>query len=244
MQRLAAFGFNEMMQLRSKLRALPGTDPQTIEAAAAAAVRLFRDGITDQNGAPICALARIYKTHPYAALDAGLQEFARTVDPSADTIADLRCLVLLATAGDEPEWNSRHTSKQHKAIPLSSESAVAGAPMILQLLVQLGVDVARVVRPGTGLLLDNSERAHNVFYVPRAEGSPSIPAQQQFVAPYGIQSVIGFGGIVSSGDLFAAILFVTVEIQPEVADLFKVIGLNFKLAMLSVMDRPLFSATT
>ena len=52
---------------------------------------------------------------------------------------------LLATAGDEPEWNSRHTSRGHAAIPLPSARIVERFPMIAQLIRQLGFDVADVV---------------------------------------------------------------------------------------------------
>lgn len=243
MPRLDTFGFSDMMTLRAELRSLFARDePQTMEEAAQRVVRLLRAQLLDERAHPACALIRVYKTHPFAELDDALQEFARSIDPAVDDVEGVRCLVLLGSAGEEEAWNSRHASRGHKAIPLTSESAVAAAPMIAQLIAQLGLDVASVLHPEAGFLLDVRDTAQNVFYVPSAPGSPYIPAQEDFVIPYGVESVIGFGGVVASGDLITAILFSKVKISPAVADLFKVVGLNFKLALLPFTRKPLFDS--
>lgn len=230
------------MAMRAALRsAFAEREPETFGDAADRLVRLFREQLVDDEGQPACALVRIYKTHLFRDLDAELQAFARGIEPKADAIRDLRCLTLVATAGDLPAWNSRHASRSHKAIPLSSEETVAQAPMVAQLITQLGVSVATVLRPDPALLMDTRDKAQNVFYVPRAAGSPYIVAQSDFVIPHGIESVIGFGGLLSSGDLVVAILFSKVPISASTADHFKVVGLNFKLAMLPFVRKPLFS---
>ncbi|MEO8217094.1 MAG: hypothetical protein ABI718_08425 [Acidobacteriota bacterium] len=238
---LEHFGYVEMMALRSQMRSLFDIDrPQTFEGAAQRVARLFRDELLDENGDPACALVRVYKTHPFQQLDLDLQDFARSIEPEADSIPELRCLTLVATTGQEPGWNSRLASKGHRAIPLSSVEAVERAPMVARLIQQLGIPIADVVRPERGLLLDTDQTAQGVFFVPQAAGSPYIVAQDEFVVPYGITSVIGFGGLIASGDLVAAILFSKVPVNDAVATQFKVIGLNFKLAMLSFAFKPLF----
>jgi hypothetical protein len=245
MARLDTFSFSDMMNLRADLRgAFEGGEPSTMEEAAQRLAVLLRTRLLDEGGQPACALVRIYKTHPFGDLDAELQAFARAIEPEADRVAGLRCLVLIATVGDQPAWNSRHMSQGHRAIPLTSEAAVSAAPMIAQLIQQLGLDVKSVLKPEPGFILDTRDQAQNVFYVPSAVGSPHIPAQEEFVLRYGIQSVIGFGGLVASGDLVAAILFTKVAVTPRVADLFKVIGLNFKLALLPYTRKTLFLEPT
>jgi hypothetical protein len=240
--RLARFGFGEMMTLRAALRAAfdGGAEPATLEEAATRVVHIFRSELVDDDGAPACALVRVYKTILFEALPDELKRFAIDIDHDAAMVPDLRCLTLIATAGDEPAWNSRLHSRSHKAIPLTSETAVADAPMISQLFQQLGVSLGAVMHPDPRLLLDMRDKAQNVFYVRTAIGSPYIPAQEEFVRRYKIQSVIGFGGLMASGDLIAAILFSKVPIPPEAADHFKVIGLNFKLAMLPFVRKPVF----
>lgn len=59
---------------------------------------------------------------------------------------------------------------------------------------------------------------------------------------YGIQSVLGFGGLLASGDLFAVILFSKVAISPDAADQFRVVGLNLKIAILPFARKTLVRA--
>lgn len=237
---LSRFGFKEMMECRGRVRDLFADDPPTLEDAAEHAVEFLRREFVDEAGRPACALVRIFKTHPYGELPRELQEVVRAASPEAPSMPELRCLTLMATRGDEPEWNSRRLSRGHRAIPLVSVEMVQQAPMIAQLITQLGLPIANVVRPSRALLLDQEQKAHNVFYVPRALGSPHIVAQKEFVARYGIQSVLGFGGLLASGDLFAAIMFSKVPIPAGTADQFRVIGLNLKIAILPLARKPLF----
>ena len=57
----------------------------------------------------------------------------------------MQCLTLMATVGENPEWNSRKNSAGHKAIPLPSAEFVAQIPMIAQLIGQFGLDPSMVV---------------------------------------------------------------------------------------------------
>jgi hypothetical protein len=237
---LSRFGFGDMMDCRGRIRDLFADDPPTLEAAAERTVEFFRRELVDEHGQPACALGRFFKTHPFRDLPEDLQTVGRAASPEAASIPDLRCLTLVATRGDEEDWNSRLTSRGHRAIPLMSVEMVQQAPMIAQLITQLGLPIANVVRPSRALLLDQEQTTHNVFFVPRALGSPHIVAQEEFVVRYGIQSVLGFGGLLASGDLFAVILFSKVPISPDTADQFRVVGLNLKIAILPFARKTLF----
>jgi len=228
------------MECRARIRDLFLDDPPTLEDAAERAVEFLRNEFVDERGASACALVRLFKTHPYHDLPDDLREAVRAAVPEADASPGLRCLTLISTRGDEPAWNSRRTSRGHRAIPLVSVEMVQQAPMIAQLITQLGLPIANVVRPSRALLLDQEQTGHNVFYVPRALGSPHIVAQEEFVVRHGIASVLGFGGLLASGDLFAAIMFSKVAIPPDVADQFRVVGLNLKIAILPFARKPLF----
>ena len=238
---LSRFRFTDMMDCRGRIRELLGNDAATLNEAAERAVEFFYRELVDDAGQPACALVRFFKTHPYRDLDPELQELARVAAPDAARLPDLRCLTLLATRGQEPEWNSPRTSRGHRIIPLTSVEMVQQAPMIAQLITQLGLPIAHVVRPSPALLLDQGEKTHSVFYVERAPGSPHIVAQETFVVPYGIESVLGFGGVLASGDLFATILFSKVPIPAESAEHFRVVGLNLKIAILPFTRKPLFA---
>jgi len=148
---------------------------------------------------------------------------------------------LLATAGEEAAWNSRHASKGHKAIPLVSEDMVHKSPMVAGLLVQLGFKISDVLRPDAQLILDLSHKTFGVFYVADAVGSPFIPAQTDFVVPYGVKSVLGFGGMLPTGNIFSVIIFSRETIAKETAEMFQTIALSVKLAVLPASARPLFA---
>ena len=82
------------------------------------------------------------------------------------------------------------------------------SPMIAQMIQEMGLEIGEVIAPGPGLMMeDANKRSYNVFYVPEALNSPYIPAQQDFVARHNIRSVIGFGGLLPSKELFVVILF-------------------------------------
>jgi hypothetical protein len=151
----------------------------------------------------------------------------------------MKCLVLLASAGMNPKWNSRKDSGKHQAIPLPSEQFVEQFPMVRQLVQQLGLEVNSILQPDPAVLMDLAEKAYNVFYVPEAIGSQYVPVQEEFVIPFGIRSVLGFGGILPSGNLFAIIMFSRVRIEPDTAEMFKTLALSAKVAILPFVGKPI-----
>lgn len=114
--------------------------------------------------------------------------------------------------------------------------------MIAQLIRQMGLDLDSVVSPHPELLQGLEGKTYNVFYVPRALGSDAIPAQDDFVRPYGIESVLGCGGVNLMGELYAAILFSRVPIPQETADRFRNIALDMKMAISSFAEDRVFAA--
>ena len=206
---------------------------KSMEDVANRIVRHLYDTLTDgQTGKRACSLVRFFKTHDYEKLDDELQSFSRSMAGDSPVLPGTKCLTLLATVGESQEWNSRKTSKGHKAIPLLSEQAAYQIPMIRNLLKQLGFSEIMVIKPDPKFLLDIEQRTYNVFYVSDALGSPHIPAQKEFVIPYGIKSVLGFGGLLPSGDIFVVIMFLKVPVSKEGADFFKLVSLNIKIAVL------------
>ena len=233
------FGLAEMTRCGIDLRR-SGSGSSSMEETASRIVRYLYEGLRDPAlEQPACALVRMFVTLPFDELQPEQQSFAGKVlgarpDPS------MKCLTLLATAGELPDWNSRHTSRGHQALPLPSPEAVSRSPMIAQLIRQLGIEISALLSDGT-LVIDTTQHTFNVFYVGDAVGSPVIPAQQEFVIPYGVRSVLGFGGLLPSGDLFATILFSRTFIPRDVADLFKTLALNVKVALLPFVGDRIFS---
>ena len=113
--------------------------------------------------------------------------------------------------------------------------------MIRHLIRQLGLEINSVVNPDPDILTNLEKRTYNVFHVADAVGSPYVVAQEEFVIPYGIKSVLGFGGILPTGDLFVVIIFTKVPINRTTADMFKPLALNVKMAVLPFVKGSVFS---
>lgn len=227
---LSDFDLAEMLRcsigLRDAIRSAP-----TMEAAARECCRFFYQELVTESGEPACALVRCYKTHRFRDLDPDLQTIARQSLEGAEPATTLRCLALLGTTGIENAWNDRRSSSSHQAIPLPTAAVVEQAPMVAQLIRALGLDIATAIAPSMDIVRDLSGKTYGVFHVREAQGSPYIPAQD-FVARYGIRSVVGFGGVLPSGDLFALILFARVPVSAASADRFRTLALDLKSCFL------------
>ncbi len=240
---LQDFTLTQMIQVGANLRKL-GEGAESMEEASGRIVRYLYDNLTSgHTNHRACVLVRVFKTHPFGELDDRLRQCATAGLRGAVATPTMKCLTLLATAGEKPEWNSRTKSEGHQAIPLASASAIENSPMISQLLSELGVSFSTLLKPDPALMLDAGHAGFNVFHVAEAKGSPYVPAQREFVIPYGVQSVLGFGGLLPTGNLFAVILFSKVHVPRESADLFKTLALSTKLALIPFVEDRVFSRT-
>lgn len=243
MYNLTTFSQEDMYHCAIALRNMDAGS-KTMEEMAQRMVRYLYEGLVDQKtGKPACALVRFFKTHPYGELTDELQEAAQAILKDRSISRSTKCLTLMATAGSKSYWNSRRESTGHQAIPLVDQDFVYRAPMILQLIQQFGLEVSSVIDTAPTLIADAGRKTFNVFYVPTALDSPYIPAQQEFVIPYQIQSVLGFGGMLPSGNLFAIILFSRTYISPEAAGLFKWISAYVRIAAASFDREEVFDRT-
>ncbi len=205
---------------------------RTMEDAANRIVRYIYDNFLDpRTGEREAALVRFFKTHPYRELSHRLQGQAQSIVQGQYISPATKCLTLLATAGDNPQWNDRRRSVGHQAIPLIDEEFVRRAPMILQLIQQFGLDVQAVIETNPALITKSPHRAFNVFHIPTALNSPYIPGQQEFVVPYRVKSVLGFGGMLPSNELFAVIVFSKAFVPVETANRFKFISAYVRVAV-------------
>jgi hypothetical protein len=233
---LGSFTMADKVACAGALRTI-GAEAVGVADTAARVVRFFYDNLGDpETGARSCALVRLYLTKPFEELDEGQRAFALarlgalTGEPASPR---MKCLTLLATAGDLEAWNSPERSAAHRAIPLASEEVVRRSPMIAQLIGQLGLQISQVLEPDPSLLVNLGEADYDVFYVPVAAGSPFIPAQEEFVAPYGVESVLGVGGLLPAGEFYALVLFSKARVPLETARLFKTFALSVKSALLA-----------
>ena len=240
---LTRFDLPEMLRCGRELRSVISPSATFEEAAQRVCETLYEGLVGDPPAERGCVLVRCYKTHPLGELPADLQAFAkRAAGPGVTLESSTRCLVLLGSAGIQPTWNSRRLSQNHRAIPLASLALVQRAPMIAQLFEELGVPVERVVSPSTQLVPDVRTKTNGIFYVDDALGSSAVPAQEDFVVPFGVKSVIGFGGELPRGEMLATILFCRVAVPRSVADRFRGVALEVKSAFFVFPPEKLFAA--
>ena len=219
----------EVSKMGGELAGL-GAGAQTMEQVANGIVHNLYDNLVDDTGARSLALARFYKTHPYGELDSDLQEFARGILGGPPASQNVNCLTMLATMGENPDWTDRLKSQGHRAIPFASSEMLASIPMISRLLSQFGVDVRHALRDRSQNI-ELANKRFGVFHVREAQGSQYIPGQDDFVIPYGVKSVVAFGGVLSSGDLFVTIMFSKTPISDDVAQSFEALGPKVKEAI-------------
>lgn len=149
--------------------------------------------------------------------------------------------MLLATAGDRPEWNDRAASRGHRAIPLPSPEVVQQAPMISRMMQQMGVDVGALTgrSPEGDTGVAKAPKTYDVFYVAEAAGSPFIPAQAEFVEPFEVRSVLGFGGVLEE-EFFVFVLFSREHVPEGSASRFRNVALDARLALIRHEQRTVF----
>ncbi|MDY7015007.1 MAG: PAS domain S-box protein, partial [Cyanobacteriota bacterium] len=241
---LQKFTLRDMVECGLALRQL-GEGAASMEETSNRVVRYFYDNLrsprSDRQESD-CALVRFFKTHSYGELEDPLQALVR--QHLQETVPDpqTQCLVLLATAGQETQWNSRFSSCGHQAIPIPNEAAIDRLPMMARLLEQLGLERNIAVRPQPEELLELHRKTLDVFYIPDAIASPDLPAQESFIVPYNIKSVLGLGGLLPSGNLFAAILFLKVRIPRSTAEMFGSLAFNIKTALLPFEGGAIFES--
>lgn len=228
---LGSFSLIDMLQCGRGVRRVAGNSASLGEAANSVVEYLYQECTGGGAADPHCALIRFYKTMPFAELSSDLQNFAKSKLSGLSAPPEMKCLTLLASIGEEPDWCDPALSHDHRAVPLPSSEIVSQAPMIAQLISEMGLDVTDILAPDPGFIEERAGKTYNVFHVTDALGSPYIPAQSDFVVPYGVKSVVGFGGMLADGDLFAVIMFARTTIPPESASRFRNIALDLKAAI-------------
>lgn len=256
---IESFSLQDMTDLSAEIREL-GAGARTQEEVAERVVKYLYNGFAlGKSGEKAFALARFFISMPFKELETPLKRYVEDRLPEHQELRpDTRCLTLLATCGQEPKWCDRTQSCDHRAIPIDSPELAEELPMIALLCKQFGIEsnsVSDVVLSysdrlpqavatiDSDVVMDQDQATFNVFFVPEALDSPYIYAQEDFVKRYGIHSVLGFGGILSAGQIFAVILFSRASIKRAVAQRFKPLALSTKNALLQVPQDKVFDLT-
>jgi signal transduction histidine kinase len=236
MHDLTQFSVADMLEVGAELRRCC-TEAASLETVAQRIVDYLYQDLRDRDGARASALVRFFITRPFDLIPASYQKFARSI--AGEEIApsgDARCLNVLAGAGVEPEWNFPTSSTATSAATLDRRIGLP-MPMVVRLMRRFGLDVTSERQADSWFVLDRAKRAV-VFHLPEVRGSDYLP--DDFIERYDIRSVLGFGGIAGSGDVFAVLMFTTVPVSRETAELFEPVALSTRTAM-NAFHGPVFS---
>ncbi len=236
MYHFPSFHLGDMTACSAALRRL-GIGAADLQDVAGRVVRhLFESFTRLGTGEPACVLVRLFKTIRYDRLAPELQRLAAQRMGGAPPDSSIACLTLLGSAGVIPGWNDLAQSGRFRVIPLSSPEEVDRLPMFSQLFHQMGWSLPSRTQPSADLLVDRQEHAFNVFHILQAAGSPYVPAQEEFVGPFSVRSVLGFGAVLPDNELFTVILFSRDTIPESVAQLFKPLALSVQVALAPHVD--------
>ncbi|MFS8119613.1 MAG: histidine kinase [Microcoleus sp.] len=209
-----------------------GRNTASMEATSQKIVKYIYQHFCDsQTGENTCVLVRLFKTHPYGELEDSSQQSARRLMNGNSPAADMKCWTLLAAAGAEPQWNSRHTAAENTAIPLVSTELVAQIPAISGMIREFGLDIPTVLGIEPERFVQLEPAVLNIFHVPEAKDNALIPEQDSLIIPYQVKSVLGFGGLLRSGSLFAVVISMKVKIPQSTAQMFKYLALSVKTSL-------------
>ncbi|PSB47002.1 histidine kinase [filamentous cyanobacterium Phorm 6] len=221
-----------------------GRNTASMEATSQKIVKyIYQHFCNSQTGENTCVLVRLFKTHPYGELEDSSQQSARRLMNGNSPAADMKCWTLLAAAGAEPQWNSRHTAAENTAIPLVSTELVAQIPAISGMIRQFGLDIPTVLGIEPERFVQLEPAVLNIFHVPEAKDNALIPEQNSLIIPYQVKSVLGFGGLLRSGSLFAVVISLKVKIPQSTAQMFKYLALSVKTSLSLSDEKVVFNSS-
>ena len=198
----------------------------------------FHDPATGESS---LVLGRLFKTHAYDDLPEELREVARRGVSDGNLKPDMKCLTLLGTTGVRPRWKSRALSENHRVIPLPSVEALTRFPMIMQLVRQFGLEAGECWRIGRPCWWTGTSGPSMSSTCRRRSTAPTSRRRTTSSSPFGVRSVLGFGGMLPGRDLFAVILFSRLSIPRSTAEFFRPLALCLKIALLPFVNRPIFA---
>lgn len=192
----------------------------SFEEAAQVCVKAIYDNFGNESGQKTFALVRIYRLCRFDQLPQELYQYAD------NNIKEW--MTLMATTGIDPAWLSRQLSKGHKVLAASDKRS----PMLAEAFDQIGF---ADIKETADTFLKEATFLTRYFHIEHAPGSPFVPAQSDFVQPYGIKSVIGIGSRFLSDSAYMALCFATEHLDKQMAKKFAVLSAYIS-TLLAVYD--------
>jgi hypothetical protein len=195
----------------------------SFEVAAQTLVETLYETFTDEEGQSMFALVRVFRLCKVEELPPEQKQA-----PSEDS----HFLCLMGTKGDEDAWSNRLKSVGHRVIPPKAFDT----PMLKAVFEQINLPrISEINSNSEQGFLQQTIMTNRYFHVETALNSPYIVAQEEFVKPYKIASVIGVGSIFPSRAFMFCLAFSKKPIDSANAQKYVNIT-NFITTLMSIYD--------
>ena len=192
----------------------------SFEEVAQELMRVLYSSLVVKDGRSPFVLARFYKSCAYSELPDDIRNYILTKELKENLNSGNKYLTLLGSFGELDNWKNRNLSEDYKAFPIYDEHMLDKFPMLSAVFDQIGLDLSYLKQTDKNILAKEDHRQYGVFCVENAEGSKLIPKQAEFVKPYSVKSVFGFGGIYSTSNVYAVLIFSRERLNRKDAQLF------------------------
>src|SRR5574340_27014 len=206
----------------------------SIESFAQHLMQLFQETFRAPTGGhPEMVLSRCFVAQPFSEVAADVKSWLQLDQGRTTVQSSGLCLSLMGSAGVVDGWNDPSRSSRYRAIPVEADRFATRFPMFAEIFRQIGISIDKP-RLGEGMNIASAGTGCNVFSVPVALGSPYVPAQNDFVKPFGVRSVVGFGGWYGQGRYFLVVLFTRVSIPQPSVELLRLLALSVRVGFNTV----------
>ncbi len=240
---LTQFSLRDMSEFGLTLRQI-SKDANNMEDVSNRIIQYIDQNLRDKKtGKKSCALVHFLKTHAYGERPKNSQKYVHGCFESEQLDPQLKCLTLLSSTGQHPDWNSGDNSKKNLVIPLGNENEISGIDLMSQLIQSWGIDqdifFNNILEPQINL----ENVGCTLLNLDQALTNSKFFSENLGLIVSNIQSILGVWGLLPSGHLFIVLMFLKVRVPKETLDLIRPMALNIKTAILpfdssSVFSRP------
>ncbi|MHC4268478.1 MAG: hybrid sensor histidine kinase/response regulator [Planctomycetota bacterium] len=204
----------------------------TLEDAAQELVKILCQSLVTDNGQSAIILNRFFKSCSYSELPDDIKDYIKQKEGINAISPQDKYLTLLGTWGDLEEWKHRDKSKNHKVFSLNDKDILYKIPMLSAVFTQIGFKMPITIVADENIIIDKQDIEYGVFYVEDAKASKFIPEQSEFVVPFGVKSIFGFGANYVSTNFYAVIIFCREHLCENIVRLF--LSLNPAIKLLTL----------
>ena len=225
------------MKLRTRL------DEELQRTCLADAAQTFTDVLYEELQES-AVLFRLFVTVPFASLGREEKDFAAELAEARGFADDLndetRVVCLLGSAGTRAQWNDRHQSKRHLAVPLAQASFIQTIPLVARLMSDMNTGLDWVEKQKGRISVKSFGTMARLLYVEDAatdktsDGFSLIP-DQDFVKENGVKTVVGLGGAYLNRSVVTVILFTNETIPRRSVEKFMPVINTFKVATMKLV---------